>query len=334
VVLGGESARRSDLELFRVRFRRGTRLVNGLGLTESTMGLQYWADHDTRVLGAALPVGRAVPGIAVQVVGGDGQPSGWRGELLLGGAWLSPGYHGDRELTGERYAEHGGQRYLRTRDLLRRLPDGQWLHEGRADAQVKIRGIRVEPAEVEAVLGQCPGVAEAAVMRLNGAPDEEPQLAAWVTGDVADVNALRRALRLRLPESMVPARITRLPALPRLPNGKPDLQQLAGLWRSEDEAPPAPLAGTAARLAALWSELLGRAPAQAGDDFFALGGHSLLAMRLIARVRDAFGVELPLAAVFEHSTLGALADRLDAQQARPATSSIPRLRRGPAEPSA
>ena len=109
VVLGGEAARRSDLELFKVRFSRGARLVNGLGLTESTMGLQFFADHATRVLGPWLPVGLAVAGTRALVVDAAGRAGSWYGELVLESGYLSAGYHGDKGLTGERYREVAGE---------------------------------------------------------------------------------------------------------------------------------------------------------------------------------------------------------------------------------
>jgi len=265
----------------------------------------------------------------VQVVGEDGQPSGWRGELLLGGAWLSPGYHGDRELTGERYAGHGGQRYLRTRDLLRRLPDGQWLHEGRADAQVKIRGIRVEPAEVEAVLGQCPGVAEAAVIAVENEPGEW-SLAAYPAGEaVPDEAGLRAFLRARLPESLVPGSFTPLPRLPRLPNGKLDRRALPAPGRAPAPAAVPPRTEIERRLAELWCGVLKCEQVGIHDDFFALGGHSLLATRLIARVRDAFGLEVPLIALFEAPTIAAFAEAVERTGTRPADPALPALRRQP-----
>ena len=119
------------------------------------MGLQYFADHDTRVLGERLPIGAAVPGTTALLLDAAGEPGAWRGELVLASAYLTPGYHGDAALTAERLRadpQDAARRWLLTRDLARRLPDGQLLHAGRRDGQLKIRGMRLEPAEIEAAL--------------------------------------------------------------------------------------------------------------------------------------------------------------------------------------
>jgi amino acid adenylation domain-containing protein len=313
VVLGGEAARRSDLELFKVRFRRPARLVNGLGLTECTAALQYFADHDTRVLGEGLPVGLPVAGVAASVLGADGAPGAWQGELVLATAHLAQGYHGDAALTASRFEAPGAGatagrapgRRLRTGDRVRRLPDGQWLHAGRLDRQLQVRGIRVEPAEVEAALRAVAGVADTFVDARAG-EDGEAVLVGWIAGPAApDDEVLRRALRAVLPDALVPARLVRLRELPRLPNGKVDRAALPAAVAPPAGAPPRTAAER--RLAALWCEVLGRESVGVHDDFFALGGHSLAAARLAARLRDAFGVEVPLAALFGHTTVAALA---------------------------
>ncbi len=414
VVLGGEAARRSDLELFKVRFARGARLVNGLGLTESTMGLQYFADHATRVLGPWLPVGLAVAGTRALVVDAAGRAGSWRGELVLESGYLSAGYHGDAALTAARYREvvpaekvagevaagaaptedggitgEGGTgavaagaapteengtpagegpvgalpsavgaaraatvagtgdlavRRLSTRDRVRRLPDGQLVHAGRLDRQVKIRGLRVEPAEVEAALVASGLVGECAVVAVAGEAGE-PELAAYVVG-AAPAEALRAALRGRLPPWLVPASFTPLAQLPRLANGKVDRAALPApvgatpvatpLPEHSVGAAPAATPATAAierRLTEIWCRLLGRREIGLHEDFFALGGHSLLATRLIARVRDAFALEVPLLALFESPTIAGLAARL-AAGADPAAAGgpIPRRPRAPARP--
>ena len=282
VVLGGEPARRADFELYRQRFTRAARLVNGLGLTESTTALQWFADHDTRVLGDELPVGEGVPGTVVHV-------DGWRGELVLESDWLA----GPARAAG----------VLRTGDWLRRLPDGQWLHAGRGDRQLKLRGIRVEPGEIEAALCDIDGVVDAHVA-LRAPAGAGPQLVAWVAGEVTDGAALRSRLRERLPEYLVPAQFVTFAALPLRVGGKLDVAALDAAWLAAAIAvlPQPAESATVARLAALWAEVLGRSAVDAHDDFFASGGHSLLATRLIARVREAFGVELPLATIFAAPT--------------------------------
>jgi amino acid adenylation domain-containing protein len=325
VVLGGEEARRSDLDLFKVRFRRGARFVNGLGLTESTMAFQYVADHDTRTLGDRLPIGRPVPGNRFVLLDEAGRPDAWKGEVALYSPHLAEGYHGDEALSAARFPVRDGERWLLTGDLARRLPDGQLLYLGRKDRQVKIRGIRVEPAEIEALLAEATGEAAVVVAREQ---DEGTQLVAYVvTSRPLDEPALRASLRARLPESLVPAAFVPVPALPRLANGKIDLDALPA-----PDARPAQLAvpprnEIEQRLAGLWSGVLKREDIGVHDDFFALGGHSLLATRLIARIRDAFGLEVPLIALFESPTIAGLAVAVERTARTVCDPAMPALRR-------
>jgi amino acid adenylation domain-containing protein len=321
VVLGGEPARRSDLELFKVRFARGARFVNGLGLTECTMGLQWWADHDTRVLGQVLPVGTAVGEIHARI-----SPEGaWQGELILEGAALALGYLNDEALSAERFsATARGQRRYATGDVVRKLPDGQLLHLGRADRQVKVRGMRIEPAEIEAVLAAQPGLSECVVVPREDSPGEI-RLLGYVAGAGLDATVLRTALRQQLPEYAVPE-LVMLDGLPRRANGKVDLQALPEPQQPSAAVPVPARTEIETRLAELWCGVLQRESIGIHDDFFALGGHSLLATRLIARVRDAFCLEVPLLALFENPTIGGMAEALERTAAR-VERDIPALRR-------
>jgi amino acid adenylation domain-containing protein len=322
VVLGGEAARRSDFELFKLRFPRGTRLVNGLGLTECSTALQFFADHDTRICGEWLPVGQPVPGMGVRLVGADGADS-WIGELVLDSAWLGH-YHRPSAEEAARFTElPDGTRRYRTGDRLRRLPDGQYVHAGRLDRQVQLRGIRLEPQEIEAALSAVAGVTDAHVT-VRDTASGEAQLTAWVAGTHLSASDLRAALRELLPPTLVPGLMVTLPALPRRANGKRDDDALQALARSAElsaggsgATEPTLPADTAliAQLTALWAGVLKRSDIGPTDDFFALGGHSLLATRLIARVRDACQVELPLLALFEAPTIAGMAARITALRA-------------------
>ena len=326
VVLGGEEARRSDFELFRLRFQRGARFVNGLGLTESTTALQWFADHDSRVLGDRLPVGVPVPGTDAAVVDEASLSSAWQGELVLASGWLGriPG-------ATAAPARH------RSGDRLRLLPDGQWLHAGRGDRQVKLRGVRIEPGEIEVALRGVAGVGDAHVA-LSAGDDAEPALVAWVAAGAGTAEVdLRRALRSRLPENLIPARFVVLPELPRRPGGKLDAQALDESWQSLHRAPVAvATAGkeavpadqdTLGRLTAIWAGVLGRETIGPHEDFFASGGHSLLATRLIARVRDAFAVELPLLSLFEAPTVSGMAAAIGRARQYAVPAELPALRR-------
>jgi acyl-coenzyme A synthetase/AMP-(fatty) acid ligase/acyl carrier protein len=315
VVLGGEVARRSDFELYRSRFARGTQFVNGYGLTESTMGLQFFADHDTRLLGQQVPVGQPVGDIEVELFDTNGEVS-WLGEIRLRGPGVFAGYWNTNvEAAGPDASPVTTDGWYCTGDFGRRLPDGQVLYTGRRDARLKIRGQRVEPAEIEAALNALADVRESVVC-VVAHPGAEAQLVGYVVTASAPaaevIDAWRRSLAEALPRTMVPQAIEWLNELPRRSNGKVATELL-----------PAP--GTVARriavpprtelelvLTGLWRELLPVDELGIHDDFFALGGHSLLATRLIARIRDRLGIEVPLVGLFEGPTIAKLADAIEA----------------------
>jgi acyl carrier protein len=279
------------------------------------------------VLGELLPVGAAVGEIAAEVLDADGRPGAWQGELVLVGEALALGYLHNPALTAERFTtDTAGRRRYATGDRVRRLPDGNLLHVGRADQQVKVRGIRIEPAEIEAVLAQQPGVTECVVVARESAPGEL-QLVGYVAGRALDADRLRTALRQQLPESLVPAALVIVPALPRLANGKLDRPALPAPEQATRPAGVGPRTAVEARLAALWCGVLKRATIGIHDDFFALGGHSLLATRLIARVRDAFGLEVPLLALFENPTIAGLAAVVEAGIGGAPQAHLPPVRR-------
>ncbi|HEU4412266.1 MAG TPA: amino acid adenylation domain-containing protein, partial [Polyangiaceae bacterium] len=277
-------------------------------------------------------LGRPLAGVGLYVLeaGGELAPPGVPGELCVGGVGVARGYLGRPALTAERFvpdpfSPEPGARLYRTGDLVRRLPDGRLEFLGRADHQVKVRGHRVELGEVEAALSALPGVRRAAAALRGG------RLVAYVSVEGGDVAALERQLRASLPPAFVPSAIVELDDWPLLPSGKLDRARLPDPASSRP-ARVEPRTPAERELAALWRELLGVEQVGSNDHFFELGGHSLLATRLVARVRSAFGVELPLRALFEAPTLAALAARIDA--APPGASEPPlRRREGPAGPA-
>ena len=253
---------------------------------------------------------------------------------------MARGYLHRPELTAERFVpdpfvlneqraglESRAPRMYRTGDLVRYLPDGNVEFLGRVDQQVKIRGFRVELGEVEAVLEQCPGVREAAVAAREFAPGDR-RLVAYVVaknGETLTRADLAAWARQALPEYMVPALYVLLEALPLTPNAKIDRKALPWPVGEQGEAAPAlALAGEGAYapprdaeeelLAELWARVLGVERVGRRDNFFDLGGHSLLATQLVSRVREAFAVELPLRALFDHPTVEGLAEEIDRQR--------------------
>ncbi|HVT17881.1 MAG TPA: non-ribosomal peptide synthase/polyketide synthase [Thermoanaerobaculia bacterium] len=341
---GGEAARRRRL---RTLFVGGEAVPAGLladlrrafpqatievlyGPTEATV---ICASHRLRPDAAELLplLGEALPGLALRLYDGEGNavPCGVPGEIWVAGAGVGRGYWNRPELTARQFVEIDGQRCFRTGDLARRRADGGLEFLGRADRQVKVRGFRIEPAEVEAALAAHPQVRQAVVVAHDFAPGDRRLVAYLVaSGPVPPAAAeLRGLLRRKLPDYMVPASYVALAALPLTPHGKVDLRALpapcteAAAGKSGDD-PLTPLEGL---LATLWEQLLGVSGIGRHDDFFARGGHSLLATRLVSRLRAACAVELPVRAVFEEPTLAGLARRLEAGRAAAAGLAAPPL---------
>ena len=267
------------------------------------------------------------------------QPCGVPGELCVGGMGLARGYLGRPELTAERFVPDPngsaqGARLYRTGDLARWSADGTLEFLGRIDHQVKVRGFRIEMGEIEAALADHPAVSEAAVVLA----DEERQLVACVViegGTPAEM--LREFLRKRLPGYMVPAFFLALPKLPLTPNGKVDRKALAKLRpeRVATSTGMAPRTPAEELVGGIFAEVLGAERVGVEEDFFEVGGHSLLATQVASRVRSVFGIELPVRAVFEASTVKALAARIEASRladAGPRQTPLARVSRQPPLP--
>ncbi|HEU4557685.1 MAG TPA: amino acid adenylation domain-containing protein, partial [Longimicrobium sp.] len=329
VVVGGEQITAGTTHAFVEQFP-GVRVVNLYGPTEASIGCIC---HEvTGREGGRIPIGRPIANTHALVLDGERGlvPAGVAGELYLSGACLGLGYLNDAEKTRAAFVDNpfpelGSERMYRTGDRVRRLAGGEIEFLGRVDQQVKIRGFRIEPGEIEAALLQHPGVREALVMAREAAPGER-RLVGYVVAAGAegvDAAALRAHLGARLPDYMVPGAFVVLERFPRAPGGKVDRGALpAPAWEAE-AAYVAPRTPVEEIVAGIWAEVLGRERVGAHDGFFDLGGHSLLAMRVIARVSEAFGAELPLRALFESPTVAGLADRV--QAAASATEGPPTL---------
>ncbi|OJF15954.1 amino acid adenylation domain-containing protein [Couchioplanes caeruleus] len=297
----------------------GAILENQYGPTETHVVTAYPMSGDPDRFPAQPPIGQAIDGAEVHLLdaGLRPVPEGARGEIYVGGACLAEGYEGRPDLTRERFVAHPTGRLYRTGDLGRRLPGGDIVCLDRVDAQVKVRGFRVEPAEVElAILGLAahhPGIREVAVVARRR--DTEAYVAAFLVGDESrvDLEDVRRQLRASLPDHLVPARFAWLPRLPRTPSGKRDDARLR-------EIPLAPVAVGAQRtpprdeyervLADLVADLLRVPTPGAHDDFFALGGTSLSAMRIVVMIEKRYGMNVPLSAFVKAPTIAELAGRL------------------------
>ncbi|ARO86883.1 non-ribosomal peptide synthetase [Nitrosospira lacus] len=331
VALGGEAVYRRDVDLFRAHFSPDCLLVNGFGLTESTMALQYFIDGGITLMRDAVPIGYPVDGVELLLLGDTGEPVDvyCPGEIVLRGPSIAMGYWRQGEIAAFP-PDVGGGRLYRTGDLGRRLPDGSIEFIGRRDFQVKIRGYRVEPGEIEKQLLEYPGVRQAVVIPQEYADGQ--RLVAYVSArpDQAPASdGLRRHLDRRLPDYLIPAVFVVLEELPITPSGKINRLALPVPETSDDNfAPPRTIAET--KLAAIWRQVLAIEHIGVHDNFFSIGGHSLFATQVISRLRDEFGVELPLQQIFERPTIAGLALAIAAAQAEstplPKIDPLPRWR--------
>ncbi|MGY2290044.1 non-ribosomal peptide synthetase [Pseudomonas sp. SDO528_S397] len=292
----------------------GVQLHNRYGPTETAINVTHW--HCRREDGERSPIGRPLGNVICRVL--DEQfnplPIGVPGELCIGGIGLARGYLGRPGLTAERFvADASGARLYRTGDRVRWGADGVLEYLGRLDQQVKLRGFRVEPEEIQARLLALEGIANAVVRVRDTAAGA--QLIGYYTAHRAlDEQAVKAALAAELPEYMVPAQLIRLDAMPLSPSGKLDLRALPEpVWQVREHVEPE--SALQQQIAAIWREVLGLPRIGLRDDFFALGGHSLLATQIISRTRQACDVELALRTLFETSELGAFAEHVRLIQA-------------------
>jgi amino acid adenylation domain-containing protein len=294
-------------------------LDNEYGPTEGSVWCTAWRTDPTAGDGA-VPIGRPIPGARVHILDTalEPVPIGMEGHIHLAGPGLARGYLGAPGLTAERFIPDphdpaGGGRLYRTGDLGRWRPDGTIEYRGRIDQQVKVRGFRIEPGEVEAALARCEGVGEVAVVARDTPAGKE--LVGFVVAAGGAVPGLperiRESLARTLPAFMLPARLSLLEAFPRTANGKLDRDALLALeQRSRDYA--APRTDLERTLAQVWAEALAVERVGLHDNFFELGGHSLLAARLRARIEGELGVVLPLRFFFEGQTLEEFAAKVGA----------------------
>ncbi|MFJ7327827.1 amino acid adenylation domain-containing protein [Streptomyces cyaneofuscatus] len=328
--VGGEALSPAHVRRWFDLFGSGRRIANLYGPTEATI------NTTCHIIGARpgddvrqLPIGTPVAGTEVEIVGPDGElrQPGEAGELLIAGIGLTAGYLGEPALTEAAFTNRRGRRWYRSGDRARVAEDGTLEFLGRLDDQVKVRGNRVEPGEIEAVLQAHPDVTQAVVLLQDG------RLVAFVTpragAPAADAVALRLYLAEKLPPYMVPSRITSVARMPLTGTGKIDRRRLTALpagARTEggdgpvepaDVSRTAPLTPTEVRLAHIWSVLLQSDDVCREDDFFALGGDSLLVLEVFARLEKEGGPLPRPTVIYRHRTLAALAGAVDAAAADP-----------------
>jgi amino acid adenylation domain-containing protein len=317
VVLGGEEVTPSDVELYRENFGDDCLLVNGLGPTESTVSLQYFISRQTAISGQRVPVGYPVDDTDVFLISRAGKRAEMYGEIAIKSEHVALGYWHDAAATDAAFFGNGSSaRVYRSGDMGRRLPDGSIVFAGRKDLQVKIRGVRVEPGEIESALAKVPGVRECAIIATaNGSGDR--RLVAYVVphpGQSLVTSDLRSCLQEKLPEYLVPSAFVVLDELPLTASGKlnrralpaPDISD-----RKSELTGAAPRTPTEKLLAGIWRDVLGVADIGIHENFFDLGGHSLLAVRLFAQVEKRFGRRWPLATLFQAPTIAQFASTIE-----------------------
>ncbi|WP_158621682.1 non-ribosomal peptide synthetase [Corallococcus aberystwythensis] len=317
VLTGGDVI--SAVHVRRVLEQLGIPVTAAYGPTETTVFATCHRFTHASQVGASTPLGRPLGNTQVYVLDASGQPvpPGIQGELYVGGDGLARGYVGQPALTAERFVPNPfsstpGARLYRTGDLGRWRDDGVLEFLGRADAQVKVRGFRIELAEIEAALLAHADVREAVVMAREDVPGDKRLVAYVVAPESLDVAELRAFLKQRLPDYMVPSAVGRMDALPLTSNGKVDRKALPApsTFQTRSRTRP-PRTDTEQRISALWEEVLQTGTVGAEDNFFDLGGNSLSATQVLSRIRRAFQVELSIADFFAAATVEAIALRLE-----------------------
>ena len=293
-------------------------LVNVYGPTEATIHASFAVCSDTGDEPPRSSIGRPIKNARLYILDQQQRPvpRGMVGELYVSGAGLARGYAHRPELTAEKFVPHPfsevpGERLYKTGDRARYLPDGQIEFLGRIDHQIKLRGFRIELGEIEAAVGAHPAVRQAIVMAREDAPGEQRLVAYLTKDDDTDLTAieLRRYLKEKLPEHMIPSAFVMLDELPLAPNGKVERRALPApeAVAGDEDSFVAPRDAIELQLAEIWEEVLRVRAVGVRDNFFDLGGNSLLAVRLMAQIEKRFGQDLSLSTLFLGATIEGLA---------------------------
>jgi aspartate racemase len=333
LIVGGERAQKSVLDAWRKVAGGRVRWINTYGPTETSVISTSYELPSSGPLPSPLPIGRPINNTRIYVLDSNLQPVpvGVAGEIHIGGPGLARGYLNSRDLTNAKFiadpfASEPGARLYKTGDLARYLPNGEVDFIGRLDFQIKIRGFRVEPGEIEAVLGRHSSVREAVVVEQGESLSAKRLVAYLVPVAVMTPSAqdLRIWARTQLPDYMIPSDFVFLDELPLTPNGKVDRRALStrSVVHTSAESHVPPNNPVESQLAGIWEEILGKRPIGVRDNFFELGGHSLLAVRLMRRIERSFRRKVPLAALFGAPTIEQFAAILQEPQSTLGTSLV------------
>ncbi|MCA9570477.1 MAG: AMP-binding protein, partial [Myxococcales bacterium] len=317
VMFGGEAASVPAVQALWDRGDLPEHLVNVYGPTENTILSTWFPILERPVDGAALPIGRPVPGTVCRVVGPDLAPVPDResGELWVAGQGLARGYLGRPEITAERFVDHAGQRWYRTGDVVRALPTGDLVFIGRTDNQVKIQGVRIELEEIERLLERHPGVVQAQVVLERTAGSRRLVAYLVLAAERPSAAALRSFAMAALPAVMVPSVFRRIDVMPLKPSGKADRDALPGAVVEEihlQDARLAPRDPLESRVHAVWARHLDVPPATLGVtcEFFASGGESLVAAAITGELGARLGVEIGMDDLLRNPTVAQLAEHI------------------------
>lgn len=324
ILVGGEALPRDLLPLMQ---QAGSELWNMYGPTETTV----WSTcHRILPSDEKIYIGTPIRQTTVHIVDEELKPvpNGMPGELLIGGAGVTRGYHNNQELTDQKFltlSHLEGGRVYRTGDLVIRHPDGLLEYVNRIDNQIKIRGYRIEPGEIETALEEYPGVKQAVVVAVTKS-EGDVRVLAYYLGEPVPAETLRAFAQSVLPAHMVPQHFSHLAEFPMTANYKVDRKQLAAQgqqWLSNQNRSADAVARDDLDLSliAVWEKVLGIKGIGLDDNFFAMGGHSLLALKLVEEMRKVSGLELASTALFEHYTIRTLREHAG-QESKQAASVV------------
>lgn len=327
VIFGGEAL---ELQYLKPWFKRHgdkkPELVNMYGITETTVHVTYRPiTHEDVESGQGSVIGEPIPDLQLYVLDRKLQPVpiGVAGELYVGGAGLGRGYLNRPELTMERFitdpfTKRPGARLYKTGDVARFLPNRDLEYLGRADQQVQIRGFRVELGEIESVLAENETISQVVVVVREEQPADQRLVAYFVTAPdfTVDIPELRKHLRAKVPEYMIPQYFVKLQSIPLTPNGKVDRRALPApqVDRQTQETYVAPRNEVERIIVGIWQQILNIKNAGIHDNFFELGGHSLLLVKMLTKLQESFKKELSIVEMFRHPTIAALANFLTQKQ--------------------
>jgi amino acid adenylation domain-containing protein len=326
-LIGGEAV---PAELVNALTDKGVSLINAYGPTETTV----WSTTQPlqSMAGGIADIGAPLLNTQCYVLDDCLRPVplGSTGELYIGGAGVTRGYQQAAGLTAaaylpDPYAAEPGSRMYRTGDVVKRHADGRLAYVGRADLQIKVRGFRIEPGEIESLLRRYPGIEDAVVQ----VDERQQQLGAWLqvgSGEV-DSSALRAYLESRLPGYMVPMAFISVARFALNANGKVDRKALPPLHMAPARQTVAPRSALEAELAEVWQQLLALPQVGVFDSFFELGGHSLLAMRLMTRIESRYGLKIELRSLFDNPTIAGLAEQIERPQGPSADQALDEMQR-------